>query len=133
MSKFSFCALGNIWSLIAQRLRYYTWFPRFKQWSQTRFQVRFRRKRTSRPDVHQLARRPADLPRFVQESAVAMRYLHLLGSLDWTRFPERDLNTPWTISPVPFAPFAAACLVKLNEQVVIGQITWSKTTLFRPN
>jgi len=42
----------------------------------------------------------------------------LLGPLDWTRFPERDLNTPWTISPVPFAPFVAACLVKLNEQHV---------------
>jgi len=95
-----------------------TWFLRFKQWSQTRFQVRFRRKRIIRPDLHQLAHRPADLPRFVQESAVAMRCLRLLGPLDWTRFPERDLNTPWTIPPVPFAPFVAACLVKLNEQHV---------------
>jgi hypothetical protein len=47
-----------------------------------------------------------------------VRYLRLLGPLGWTRFPERDLNTPWTISPVPFAPFVAACLVKLNEQHV---------------
>jgi hypothetical protein len=47
-----------------------------------------------------------------------MRYLRLLEPLDWTCFPERDLNTPWTISPVPFAPFVAACLVKLNEQHV---------------
>ncbi len=45
-----------------------------------------------------------------------MQYLHLLGPLDWTHFPERDLNTPWTITPVPFAPFVATCLVKLNEQ-----------------
>jgi len=99
-------------------LPHYTWFPRFKQWSQTHFQVRFRRKRTPRLAPHPLAHRPADLPRFVQESAVAMRYLHLLGPLDWTRFPERDLDTPWTFSPVPFAPFVAACLVKLNEQHV---------------
>ena len=99
-------------------LPYYTWFPRLKQWNPIRFQVRFRLKRTARPSLHQLAHRPADLPRFVQESAIAMRYLRLLGPLDWTRFPERDLNTPWTISPVPFAPFVAACLVKLNEQHV---------------
>ena len=97
---------------------YYTWFPRFKQWNPTHFQVRFRRKHSPRPSLDQLTHSPAKLPRFVQESAVAMRYLHLLGPLDWTRFPERDLNTPWTISPVPFAPFVAACLVKLNEQHV---------------
>ena len=29
-------------------LPHYTWFPRFKQWNQTRFRVRFRRKRTPR-------------------------------------------------------------------------------------
>jgi hypothetical protein len=99
-------------------LPYYTWFPRLKQWNQTHFRMRFRRKCTSRPDLHELAQRSADLPRFVQESDVAMRYLRLLGPLDWTRFPERDLDTPWTIPPVPFAPFVAACLVKLNEQHV---------------
>jgi len=99
-------------------LPYYTWFPRLRQWSPPRFQVRFRRKRTSRPDLHALARRPADLPRFVQESAIAMRYLRFLGPLDWMHFPERDLDTPWTLPPVPFAPFVAACLVKLNEQRV---------------
>jgi hypothetical protein len=99
-------------------LPYYTWFPRLKQWSRTHFRMRLRREGTSRTDLHHLAHRPADLPRFVQESAVAMRYLRLLGPLDWTRFPERDLDTPWTIPPVPFAPFVAACLVKLNEQRV---------------
>ena len=99
-------------------LPYYTWFPRLQQWSPTHFGVRFRHKCTSRPDLYELAQRSADLPRFVQESDVAMRYLRLLGPLDWTRFPERDLDTPWTIPPVPFAPFVAACLVKLNEQHV---------------
>jgi len=107
-----------LWRNQSRTTWYYTWLPRFKQWSQTHFQVRFRRKRTSRPDLHQLAQRSADLPRFVQVSAVAMRYLRLLGPLDWTRFPERDLDTPWTIPPLPFAPFVAACLVKLNEQHV---------------
>jgi hypothetical protein len=96
----------------------YTWFPRLKQWSRTHFGVRFRQKCTSRPGLRELAQRSADLPRFVQESDVAMRYLRLLGPLNWTRFPERDLDTPWTIPPVPFAPFVAACLVKLNEQHV---------------
>jgi hypothetical protein len=47
-----------------------------------------------------------------------MRYLRLLGALDWTHFPERNLNTAWTLPPVPFTPFVAACLVKLNEQFV---------------
>jgi hypothetical protein len=65
-----------------------------------------------------LAQRPADLPRFVQQSAVAMRYLRLLGVLDWSRFPERDLDVRWTLPPVPFGPFVAACLVKLNEPFV---------------
>jgi hypothetical protein len=97
---------------------YYTWFPRFKQWSPTCFRMRFRRKHTPQSFLNQLALRPTDLPRFVQESAIAMRYLRLLEPLDWTCFPERDLNTPWTIPPVPFAPFVAACLVKLNEQHV---------------
>jgi hypothetical protein len=47
-----------------------------------------------------------------------MRYLRLLGVLDWSRFPERDLDVQWTLPPVPFAPFVAACLVKLNEPFV---------------
>lgn len=29
------------------------------------------------------------LPRFVRESAVALKYLRLLGPLDWDRFPDR--------------------------------------------
>ena len=97
---------------------YYTWFSRFKHWRRARFQVPLRCKQRVRPALEQLAQRPTTLPRFVQESAVAQRYLRLLGLLDWTRFPERDLNTPWTRPPVPFAPFVAACLVKLNEGFV---------------
>jgi hypothetical protein len=47
-----------------------------------------------------------------------MRYLRFLGVLDWSHFPERDLGVQWTLPPIPFAPFVAACLVKLNEQIV---------------
>jgi hypothetical protein len=47
-----------------------------------------------------------------------MRYLHLLGALDWTHFPERDLEAGWGVSPVPYAAFTAACLVKLDQQRV---------------
>ena len=49
--------------------------------------------RRRRPNLHQLAQNLGLLPRFVRESPVAMRYLHLLGPLDWERFPERDLET----------------------------------------
>ena len=47
-----------------------------------------------------------------------MRYLHLLGALDWARFPERDLQATWGVSPVPYVAFAAACLIKLDQQRV---------------
>jgi hypothetical protein len=47
-----------------------------------------------------------------------MRYLHLLGLLDWERFPERDLETDWGTPAIPFASFAAACLVKLDQRIV---------------
>ena len=74
--------------------------------------------RSKRPTLHQLAQNPGLLPRIVQQSAVAMRYLNLLGSLNWECFPERDLETDWGTPPVPFASFAAACLVKLNQRLV---------------
>ena len=99
-------------------LAHYTSFPQVQQRHRVRFRLPFLRKEAVRSPPCRLAQGAAELPRFVRESAVAMRYLRLLGALDWSRFPERDLNTPWTISPVPFAPFVAACLVKLNEQHV---------------
>jgi hypothetical protein len=69
----------------------------------------------TRPNLHQLAQDPATLPRFVQQSPVAMRYLRLLGPLAWDQFPERNLNEKRGTAPVPYAPFAAACLVKLDQ------------------
>jgi hypothetical protein len=71
-----------------------------------------------RPNLHQLGQYPNRLPAFVRESAVAMRYLQLLSPLDWDHFPERDLETDWGTPAVPFAAFTAACLVKLDQQLV---------------
>jgi len=71
-----------------------------------------------RPDLHQLGQKRYRLPAFVRQSTVAGRYLHLLGPLDWARFPERDLQTDWGTPAVPYASFLAACLVKLNQQLV---------------
>jgi hypothetical protein len=68
-----------------------------------------------RPNWQQLVDNPAVLPRFVRESPVAMRYLRLLSPIAWDRFPERDLLQHRGVPPVPFAPFAAACLVKLDQ------------------
>lgn len=57
------------------------------------------------------------LPRFVQDSPTAMRYYRFLSPLRWHLFPERDLQQYRYCPPVPYAPFAAACLVKLEEQI----------------
>jgi hypothetical protein len=74
--------------------------------------------RRQRRDLHQLAQNPGLLPRFVRESPVAMKYLHLLEPLDWGRFPERDVETDWGTPTVPFASFVAACLIKLDQRLV---------------
>jgi hypothetical protein len=74
-----------------------------------------RNERAARLNLHQLAHDEARLPRFVQESALAMRYLRLLGPLAWDQFPERDLQRNYGKPAVPYAPFVAACLVKLDQ------------------
>jgi hypothetical protein len=55
------------------------------------------------------------LPHFVRESTVAMCYLDLLGVLDWSQFPERNLHINKGRPPTPHAPFVAACLIKLDQ------------------
>jgi len=67
------------------------------------------------PDLHTLWLRANRLPRFVAEAPVARRILNLLGPLDWASFPERNLVRNWGQTAVPYAAFAAACLLKLNE------------------
>jgi len=70
--------------------------------------------RPKRPDLHTLWQKTA-LPKAVTASALAMRYLDLLGPLAWGDLPERNLQRNWGQTTIPYAAFAAACLVKLNE------------------
>jgi hypothetical protein len=85
--------------------------PRFHIWNQ-RFLARFRPKH---PDLHELARHPRRMPHAVRDSPVVQRYLRLLGPVDWAHFPERNLETDWGTPTVPWAAFAAACLIKLDQ------------------
>ena len=87
-----------------------SWFGRFTQ------RVRRSDWLSARPDLHTLGANPVLLPPFVQESAVALRYLDWLSPLAWDRFPERNLT--WQPTPIPYAALAAACLIKLDQQLV---------------
>lgn len=71
-----------------------------------------------RPDLAQLAAMEEEaLPALIRQSPTALRHLRLLGDLDWTHFPERAENRAWPgPTPAPRAPFAAAFLVKLEEE-----------------
>jgi hypothetical protein len=70
-----------------------------------------------RPVVRDLALdRPAILlPRFVRQSALAMRYHRLLSPIHWSALPERDLARNYGQRAVPYASFVAAYLVKVNQ------------------
>jgi hypothetical protein len=58
------------------------------------------------------------LPRFVRESQVAMAYLHLLGPLDWRRFPDRpDQRFHPDRPPLSYTSFVAAYLVKIDQHL----------------
>jgi hypothetical protein len=70
-----------------------------------------------RPSLHHLAQNEAQLPCFVRQSPVAMRYVRLLAPLAWHQFPERDLQRNWGKLAVPYVPFVAACLVKLDQHI----------------
>ena len=69
-------------------------------------------------NLHDLAQNRRGLPGFVRQSPVAMRYLDLLGPLAWDGFPERDLTLGQPLTPVPYTAFCAACLVKVDHQLV---------------
>lgn len=70
-----------------------------------------------RLNLHDLAQNPEQLPGFVRHSPVAMRYLELLSPLAWDRFPERDLTLGCHMRPVPYAAFAATCLIKIDHKL----------------
>ena len=66
-----------------------------------------------RPNLSVLAGQDhARFPRFVRESAVAMKYLHLLGPLDWDSFPQQSGHpfAPGSTS-LPLSTFVATYLV----------------------
>lgn len=79
--------------------------------------LRQRGRSRERLNLHDLAHNPELLPSFVRHSPVAMRYLELLGPLAWDRLPERDLALGCHMRPVPYAAFAAACLIKIDHQL----------------
>jgi hypothetical protein len=83
-----------------------------------RFLLFGNRSRLKHPNLHTLWLHPDKLPKFVTDTPAARRVLDLLGPLDWTHFPERNLQRNWGQAAVPYAAFAAACLVKLNEGLV---------------
>lgn len=70
------------------------------------------------PDLHSLWLHPETLPRWAAETPAIGRTLDLLGPLDWTHFPERNLTRRWVQPAVSYAAFAGAMLVKLNEGLV---------------
>ena len=71
------------------------------------WQVLTPQRRSKRPNLSQLRQHPRWLPSYVRASTVAMRYLRLLGPLDWGRFPERDLVTDWGTPAVPYASYTS--------------------------
>lgn len=91
------------------------WFGHLKQWGQPRF---LSPRPAQRPSLGYWADHKQDLPRFVQQSPVAMRYLRLLGPLAWDQFPQRQGRPNGHPHPLPYPAFAAACLVKLEQQLV---------------
>ena len=70
----------------------------------------------TRPNLSHLAQKPDQLPFFVKESAVAMRYLRFLGPLDWDRFPTRAIKRQPMIEPPPYAPFSAPARPRTNPE-----------------
>lgn len=69
----------------------------------------------NRPDLHTLWAQPSHLPACITDAPLTLRYLELLGPLHWNQLPERNLQRNWGQTAIPYAAFAAACLVKLQE------------------
>jgi hypothetical protein len=86
----------------------------------------FPRLALQRPNLSELARMPeSQLPRFVRESAVALKYLRLLSPLDWAHFPERpDHRFDPKRAPLPYASFAAAYLIKIDQHLPYMSDLW---------
>jgi len=70
-----------------------------------------------RLNLHDLYVHPELLPEWVASSAEAMQCLNLLGPLDWSEFPERDLQRDWGQESTPYSAFAATCLFKIDQRL----------------
>lgn len=64
------------------------------------------------------AKHQAQLPGFVRQSPVARRYLQLLSPLAWEQLPQRPPQPHHQQPSISYATFAAACLIKLEQQLV---------------
>jgi hypothetical protein len=69
------------------------------------------------PVLSELAHLPqSSLPPRIQESVTALKYLQLLGPIDWSCFPAHPDQRIWFDFPaLQLWSFAAACLVKLDQ------------------
>ena len=74
--------------------------------------------RSQPPNLHTLWCHPERIPKPIAEAPAVQRILDLIGPLNWSSFPERNLQRNWGRPTVPYAAFAAACLLKLNEGLV---------------
>lgn len=92
-----------------------SWFDRLKQLDRHPFLTR---RSVAYPSLRHWAEHRSRLPRFVQQSPTAMRYLRLLGPLAWDELPVHDRRPNGNANPISRAAFAAACLVKLDQQIV---------------
>jgi hypothetical protein len=84
----------------------------------TRFEELSRLLQPAQRDLHAAFLRPDKLPSFVRDCLPAMRIMDLLGPIPWNQFPERDLQRFWGQIAIPHAAFSAACLIKLEENLV---------------
>ena len=91
------------------------WIERLKQTPPTDFKTQRQPAEANHRSVLSAWTAP---PAWVQQSAVAQRYLSLLGALAWAELPEREscsINQP---PPISYAAFIAAYLVKLDQHLV---------------
>jgi hypothetical protein len=69
----------------------------------------------NKPNLHTYWQHPDCLPAGAQDCPTVQRYLDLIGLLDWTHFPDRDLEQHWCQPQIPFAALAAAELIRLEQ------------------
>ena len=72
-----------------------------------------------RPALDKLAEMPREmLPRMVRESKIATELLELLGSIEWSNFPEKpeEKKKPGPV-PQKRAPYVAAFIIKIERKM----------------